>query len=86
MFAIFALARGAIETGLLGGSSLHTVSSLRASALELLLFSALYGFLAQIVGSAFILGGAIACVINAIAHFTMARRHEKRVREVGPGA
>jgi hypothetical protein len=49
---------------------------LRVSALELLLFAALYLVLFLATGSFFILGGAIASGTLSLSHYRLARRHD----------
>jgi len=51
---------------------------LRGSALEVLLFSALYAFLFVETGDLFVLGGALGCVVLAVNHYVLARRFERR--------
>jgi len=49
---------------------------LRASAFELLTFSALFACLSVVTHSRFVLGGAIACSVLSLNHYSLARRHD----------
>jgi hypothetical protein len=49
---------------------------LRTSALEVFLFTLLYGFLCLVTGDVFVLGGALACAVLAGNHYRLARRHD----------
>lgn len=50
---------------------------LRGSALEVLLFGALYTLLFVQTGDSFVLGGALGCAVLAVNHYRLARRFEK---------
>lgn len=51
---------------------------LRQSALELLMFAALFGLLSLFVWNLFVLGGAVGCLSVAIRDFWLAKRaHQK---------
>jgi hypothetical protein len=56
---------------------------LRMSALEIVLFSALYGALSLLTGSVFTLGGALACAALSLNHLQLARRHEAGLARSG---
>jgi hypothetical protein len=61
-------------TGIRGRVEYARGLMLRASALEMLAFAALYSALFVLTASMFILGGALACAVLAANHHTLARR------------
>ena len=49
---------------------------LRSSALQLVLFAALFVVLYVVTGSLFIFGGAVMCCVNAMIHYRLALKHD----------
>ena len=55
---------------------------LTMSAFELLLFAGLYASLFAVTGSAFILGGSLACGVLSLNHYRLARRERRSAASV----
>jgi len=72
----FLFRKATAPSGLVGRLEYSRGLLLRASTLELLLFSGLYVCIFLVTHHLFVLGGVLACLGLALNHYRLARRHD----------
>ena len=77
--------RSVLEGGVAGQIRYDRMHVLRASAMDILAFAAIYLLLFVALGEWFFLGGALGCVVLGLKHRAMARKHQRQRSLATPG-